>query len=381
MGDGPEGRGSKIMRATRRASDSLSRIRRPGRGASPRSPLASAAGAAALLLSPAAADTLHGVARFAGPVDAPSGSVLEVVLEDLSSADASARRVGRTVVTSPGRSPFPFAVEYDPDTLEAGAIHALRATVRRYGEVLFVTDGITRVSFDDGVAPVELVLEAAGRKASGEAGALGLRLPATFRGTLPCADCAGIRHHLDLWPDRRYHMRREWLGEDAPLRSDEIGRWYADPARGAIVLYGASEMPRFWQVKGPERLRAMDMAGEPIVSELDYALTTDGGLTPTELDGLFLLGMMTHSADTASFADCLTGARRPIAREGDYAALEKAYLAARKSPGAPLLVHVEAGLARRAAAEGPDRMSLIVERFIQALPGETCPPVRPVGPL
>jgi len=48
MGDGPEGRGSKIMRATRRASDSLSRIRRPGRGASPRSPLASAAVAAAL---------------------------------------------------------------------------------------------------------------------------------------------------------------------------------------------------------------------------------------------------------------------------------------------------------------------------------------------
>ncbi|PTE18405.1 copper resistance protein NlpE N-terminal domain-containing protein [Phaeovulum veldkampii] len=43
-------------------------------------------------------------------------------------------------------------------------------------------------------------------------GAHGLRLPASFTGTLPCADCEGIRHHLDLWPDQSFALRLEWLG-------------------------------------------------------------------------------------------------------------------------------------------------------------------------
>ncbi len=37
----------------------------------------------------------------------------------------------------------------------------------------------------------------------------GLRPPATFRGDLPCADCVGVRHHLNLWPDQIFHLRRE----------------------------------------------------------------------------------------------------------------------------------------------------------------------------
>jgi hypothetical protein len=104
-------------------------------------------------------------------------------------------------------------------------------------------------------------------------GAHGLRLPASFTGTLPCADCEGIRHHLDLWPDQGYHMRREWLGRPAAAdadttayRRDELGRWYADPQRNAIILFGASEMPVQWEVKNPDRLRLLDMEGAPIAS-------------------------------------------------------------------------------------------------------------------
>ena len=35
-------------------------------------------------------------------------------------------------------------------------------------------------------------------------GAHGLTLPASFSGVLPCADCPGIRYHLDVWPDQGY---------------------------------------------------------------------------------------------------------------------------------------------------------------------------------
>lgn len=204
-------------------------------------------------------------------------------------------------------------------------------------------------------------------------GAHGLRLPASFTGTLPCADCDGIAYHLDLWPNQSYHMRRKWLKDEEPsLQRDELGRWYADPARQAILLYGASEMPIQWQVKGPDRLRQLDREGQPIDSDLNYELTSDGSLNETDLEGLFVGGMMTYLADAAIFEDCMTGRTYPIAQEGAYLALEEAYLAAAPGPGAPLYVHVEGGLLMRPAMEGPDRRSLVVSRFIKTRPGITC---------
>jgi heat shock protein HslJ len=116
----------------------------------------------------------------------------------------------------------------------------------------------------------------------------------------------------------------------------------------------------------------MDIAGNPIESDLPYELTSDGALDPTDLAGVFLLGMMTYQADAAVFEECLSGVRYPIAQEGDYLALERAYLDARSGPGAPLLVHVTGGLASRPTMEGPDRTTLVVEGFNRVIPGESC---------
>ncbi|MBV1929947.1 MAG: META domain-containing protein [Gammaproteobacteria bacterium] len=212
-------------------------------------------------------------------------------------------------------------------------------------------------------------------------GAHGLRLPATFTGTLPCADCEGIAHHLDLWPNQSYHMRREWLGEDGENRRDEVGRWFADPARNAIVLHGASEMPLHWEVKGPDRLRQLDMEGNPIASALDYDVVSDGSLRETDLEGVFLGGMMTYMADAAIFQECMTGHIYPIAQEGTYLALERAYLADASGTGEPLYVHVEGGFSMRPAMEGPDKRSLVVERVIRTRPGITCDARQANAPL
>ncbi|MEO1082128.1 MAG: META domain-containing protein [Pseudomonadota bacterium] len=207
-------------------------------------------------------------------------------------------------------------------------------------------------------------------------GAHGLRLPASFTGTLPCADCEGIAWHLDLWPDQAYHLRREWLGRSdsrgKQAKRDEVGRWYADPRRDAIVLYGASEQTIEWEVRAPNRLRLLDRAGKPIDSELNYEVSSDGSLVQTDLEGVLLGGMMTYLADVAVFEDCLTGHRFPIVQEAAYLELERAYLEDRRAPGAPLYVHVEGGYLVRPAMEGPDRRSLVVDRFIKTRPGITC---------
>lgn len=327
-------------------------------------------------VSTAAADNLSGTALIRERMALPPGVVFEAVIEDVARAGAPATVLGRTVIESAGQPPFDFTIDYDAADLDPRAIYSLRASVRHDGQLLFITDTITPVLQGSGPETVEVVLKMVARpKASAmpPLGAHGLRLPATFRGTLPCADCEGIRHHLDLWPAQYYHLRRDWLGgTDGTMRRDEIGRWYADPDRVAIVLYGASEMPLFWQVTGPDTLRQMDMDGAPILSELDYTLTSDGSLDPTPLQATFLLGQMTYMADAALFEECLSGVRYPIAHEGDYLALERAYLDATATPGAPLKVHVEGGLERRPVMEGPDRMSLVVDRFIKVIPGEAC---------
>jgi len=92
----------------------------------------------------------------------------------------------------------------------------------------------------------------------------GLALPATFRGDLPCADCVAIRHHLDLWPDGVFHLRRTWLGRPAPAGAagdffvDDSGRWQRDDVRRVLVLHGGAAMPLQFSITGPRRLRALD---------------------------------------------------------------------------------------------------------------------------
>jgi uncharacterized lipoprotein YbaY/heat shock protein HslJ len=331
--------------------------------------------AVAASVSVAAADSLIGTALVRERVALPQGSVFEAVIEDIARADAPAVPLARAVIDDPGQPPIPFAIDYDPARLDPQAIYSLRATIRHDGRLLFITDTITRVLRDDGPQEVEVVMTMVQREDSSDVpgiGAHGLRLPATFRGTLPCADCEGVVHHLDLWPDQVYHMRREWLGGETPLRRDEIGRWYADAVRGAIVLHGASEMPLFWEVTGPDRLRQTDLQGNPIESDLPHALASRGELTPTDLEDLFMLGMMARSADGAIFAECISGRSYPIATGGDYPALDRAFTANEPAFGAALLVHVEGGLVTRPAMDGPDARHLVVDRFIKTLPGETC---------
>lgn len=334
------------------------------------------AATAALLGGSAVAETLTGRAMIDTRMALPAGLTFEATIEDISRAGAPAEVLARTVIENPGQPPIEFAIDYAPSELRPGAIYALRATIRRSDQLLFTTDTITRVLDGAETDGVEIRLRAVSRSSNAATppiGAHGLRLPASFMGILPCADCDGIRHHLDLWPDQVYHMHREWLGRaDGNLRRDEVGRWYADPVRGAIVLYGASEMPLVWEVKAPDRLRQTDLAGNAIVSDLPYDLTSDGTLTPTSLEGTFLLGMMTYIADAPTFTECVTGRVYPISTEGDYLALERAYLEARAEPGNPLRVHVEGGLAERPAMEGLDKMHLIVDRFIKTEPAESC---------
>lgn len=94
-----------------------------------------------------------------------------------------------------------------------------------------------------------------------------------------------------------------------------------------------------------------------------------------------LRGEMTYMADAARFTDCLTGRSYPIAMEKDFPQMEEAYRKAAKQAGAKLYVTFEGTIAPRPKMEGNGTEStVIVDKFVEALPGKTCDASSAAGP-
>jgi len=224
------------------------------------------------------------------------------------------------------------------------------------------------------LAALILALAAAATMAQTEPrmGAHGLMLPGSFAGDLPAASGPGIRHVLDLWPDQVFQLRRVWLG--GGLTEDRLGRWFVDPDRRALVLDGAEAQ---FEIQGNGNLRLLDREGRRIESALPYTLARQDAFAPFE-PRLALRGMFLYVADAARFTDCASGRSWPVAMEGDFPALQRAYLDARPEPQAgampaALMAQIEATVAQRPRMEGEGTMpTVVVERFVSIMPGEAC---------
>ncbi len=81
-------------------------------------------------------------------------------------------------------------------------------------------------------------------------------------------------------------------------------------------------------------------------------------------------GTVSYGADAALFTDCTSGRVYEISPDGDFAALEHAYLAAGREPGLPMVATFEGSLSEAEAGSG----SIRVDRFIGVWPDETCAP-------
>lgn len=145
-------------------------------------------------------------------------------------------------------------------------------------------------------------------------------------------------------------------------------------------------------VKDQERLLFTTNRSYPVLdgnnAPLKMALVSAGAKRPTGItdlpasyehqmpgaNNLIMNGMFTYQADAATITLCADGRRLPVTMEADYKALEKAYIAARPQPGQALLVNLEGTIAQRPALEEsqPPHPTLVVERFMNISPRETC---------
>jgi copper homeostasis protein (lipoprotein) len=193
----------------------------------------------------------------------------------------------------------------------------------------------------------------------------------SFEGTLPCADCPGIEHRVDLFADRVYYMRTRYL-EKTDGTFDYVGTWALASDGKTLALKGGREEPLYFAwAEGGEKLTKLDLEGRPIESTQNHDLTRIAEPAPFE-PRLAMRGMFSYMADSAIFQECLTGRKLPVTMEADYISLERAYLEKRAAPGQAIAANVEGRIVERVHMEGPARPMLVVERFVGLSPGETC---------
>jgi putative lipoprotein len=69
----------------------------------------------------------------------PPGAEVEVQLQDISKADAMATVMASVHITPEGGPPYPFAIEYDPATIDSRMRYALRATITHGDSLMFAS--------------------------------------------------------------------------------------------------------------------------------------------------------------------------------------------------------------------------------------------------
>jgi copper homeostasis protein (lipoprotein) len=320
------------------------------------------------------AQVIKGTALFKERIALPPKAVFEATLEDISRADAPAEILESARLEPAGQPPFRFEISYDGNRIQPSRSYAVRARVTHEGRLLYTTDRIYPVLTRGHGNSVEMVRRSVSAqrvplKPSGSP--LG-ELPATFSGQLPCADCEGIRRHLDLLPDQTFQLRLTYLGKPQEKSVDDIGRWRVGVDLRVLRLVGGRETSESFEILDTKTLRKLDKEGKPIQSTLNYELKRSQGFAPIE-PKLPLTGMYMYMADAGLINLCATGWKLPVATEGDNAALEAAYTKTRQKPGEPLLVSLEGRIVPRQPMEGSGlRPTVVVDRFEGIWPGETC---------
>ena len=320
-----------------------------------------------------ASGQVKGTATYRERLALPPEAVFEATLEDVSKADAPADVMGQARIERPGNPPIRFEIPYDPARINPSHRYAVRARILVGGELFFITDQSYPVLTGGQGNEVALLLRRAGASSPVGGGAEPLgTLPATFAGDLPCADCPGIRHQLELFPDQAFFLRMTYLGKGDDASFDDIGHWTVASDRRTLVLFGGRETPLQFAIKDANTLRKLDLEGREIATSLSYDLRRTQDLPPLE-PRLLMRGMYTYFADAGRFTECLTRQNWPVAQEQDNAAVESAYVKARRQPGEEMLVTLEGRVAMRPKMEGEGQQpTLVVERFIGIWPGETC---------
>ncbi|MDH2436070.1 copper resistance protein NlpE N-terminal domain-containing protein [Pokkaliibacter sp. MBI-7] len=125
-------------------------------------------------------------------------------------------------------------------------------------------------------------------------------MPASFNGTLPCADCEGIATHLILLASHTYVLQETYLGIESHTTT-QVGNWRYEDYR---VLLDNPQRKLGYAVTSNHTLHQLDQDGQPIDSKQNYSLTLNQS---DEDNALPLKGIFSYQGDIAVLKECSSG--------------------------------------------------------------------------
>ncbi|MBP6279571.1 MAG: YbaY family lipoprotein [Rhodocyclaceae bacterium] len=312
---------------------------------------------------------ISGTAAYRQRIAMPPNAELTVRIEDVSRADAKAVVLAKVSEIFGARQvPIPFNLAVPRTSIDSRGRYSLRATVTVDGRLRFTTDKHYPVSFNGASEKFNLQLvEVAAALAVQPK--LKFDLPASFSGVLPCADCQGVAQTLTLRSDGLYQLRRTYIGKPGEPIAD-IGRW-TRPDNGNQLVIGRGEGGQRFEIVDRQTLRQLDRLGQTIHNGANLNLRRLANVDPIT-ETVRWRGEFVYMADAATYMDCASRLRWPVAMAGDYLTAERRYSEQRTKSGAALLVNFDGHLEMLASMEGPPREHLVIDRLESAQPGGAC---------
>ena len=108
---------------------------------------------------------LTGEAFYRERIAVPPTAQVEILLEDVSRADAPAKVIGSQTITNAGQPPYAFSIDYLPSEIVAGHRYNLRARLTVNGELMFITDQAYPVLMDGQENQTQLLMHRIERQA------------------------------------------------------------------------------------------------------------------------------------------------------------------------------------------------------------------------
>jgi len=228
-------------------------------------------------------NTVSGTATYRERMALPPGAVFEATLEDTSRADAPSEVIGHVEVERPRNSPISFEISYEAAKIQESHSYTVRARITSGAQLMFTTAQNYPVLTHGNGNNVTLMLQrVSGSDLSGNAatdpGISGL--PATFVGTIPCADCPGIRYQVNLLPDRTYVSRLTYLERNTEFV--DHGNWHTSEDGKTLTLEGQRGAREQFSLRVADTLRKLDADGHEIQSQFNYDLKRSATFAPIE---------------------------------------------------------------------------------------------------
>lgn len=193
----------------------------------------------------------------------------------------------------------------------------------------------------------------------------------TFSGTLPCADCPGIAYHVNLFRDGRFAVRQEYLERNQV--SIIRGIWLLEK-RSLHLVNQQQTLPAFHFVSNSQ-LAMLDLAGKPIVSNLNYQLKREAEFRKLDTRQP-MLGLYSLVDNQASFTSCASGDTLSIANTQHHLPVMRHYQQDQRLNGKSVIVSL---MGRRGTDDQAN--TLFIDKFEQFWPGASCPDQQQPGKM